>query len=364
MKMGHPIWELMNIKSKYLFLLILLIIGLNSKIVLPQNKFRIFDGERGQIRIMFYNVENYFDTSNDSLTADDEFLPESDKNWNYYRYKDKTINLFKTIAAVGEFRPPEIICFAEIENKSVLYELVKNTPLEKYNYDIVHFNSPDIRGIDVGLIFRSDILKKISSQPIPISFPNDPHRTTRDILYFKAHIQQSDTIHLFVNHWPSRRGGQNISKPYRMRAAQVLKIKTDSILKLNPCANIIITGDFNDEPHNESLSTYLATKLIKESSDCSSLYNLSGMLQEKCKCGTYRYRSQWNMLDQFIVSGNLLFSQGKLITCDECLHIARFDFLLIEDKKYGGYKLFRTYQGPVYLGGFSDHLPIYLDLYY
>lgn len=313
---------------------------------------------------MFYNVENYFDIYNDSLFADEEFLPGNDKNWNYSRYKEKTLHLFKTIAAVGENRPPEIICFAEIENKNVLYELAKNTPLEKYDFEIEHFESPDFRGIDVGLIYRSDIIRKLSSQKIHVSFPSDPHRTTRDILYFKGLTEKSDTLHLFVNHWPSRRGGQIASAPRRMAAARVLKRKTDSIISINPCAKIVITGDFNDEPHDESLRTGLSASTQHEDQKCGVLYNISGSLLETCQCGTYRYRAHWNMLDQFIVSGKLLISETGLRTCTECLYIAEFDFLLIEDEKYGGVKPFRTYQGPVYKAGFSDHLPVFLDLFY
>ncbi len=354
----------MNIKSKYLFPLPFLLVGLFSNTAFPQNNSLTSAGNRGDIRIMFYNVENYFDIYDDSLFADGEFLPGNDKNWNYYRYKEKTLHLFKTIAAIGETRPPEIICFAEIENKNVLFELTKNTPLEKYNFEIVHFESPDFRGIDVGLIFRSDVIQKLASQRIAVSFPSDPHRTTRDILHFKALVMRSDTLHVFVNHWPSRRGGQKASESKRMAAARILKEKTDSILLINPCANIVITGDFNDEPYDESLRVGFSALTLQENQECGILYNLSGLLRENCQCGTYRYGAHWNMLDQFIVSGKLLISDVGLRTCSECLQIAGFDFLLIEDKKYGGVKPFRTYQGPVYKGGFSDHLPIFLDLFY
>lgn len=362
--MVHPTWELMNIKNKYLFLLAFLLAWLSFDIAHSQSNSNGYKNERGDIRLMFYNVENYFDTQNDSLTADDEFLPDSDKDWNYYRYNEKTLHLFKTIVAVGEILPPEIICFAEIENESVLFELVKNTPLEKYEYEIVHFNSPDFRGIDVGLIFRKDAFKKLAAQKIPVCFPLNPQRTTRDILYFKVLTIRSDTLHLFVNHWPSRRGGQKVSEPYRIIAAMALKAKTDSILTINPYAKIIITGDFNDEPHDESLTLGLSALTPEEPLISTSLYNLSASLHERCKCGSYRYGAHWNMLDQFIVSGNLLMAGDGIKTCYQCIDIAQFNFLLIEDKKYGGVKPFRTYQGPIYKGGFSDHLPIYLDLFY
>ena len=353
----------MNITNKYAFLSGFLLFWLSNALVPAQNTDPVIKGKRGDIRIMFYNVENFFDTYDDSLTADNEFLPESEKEWNYFRYKEKTINLFKTIAAVGEVLPPEIICFAEIENYNVLYEIANNTPLEKYDYEIVHFDSPDIRGIDVGLLFRRNIISKLEAKRIPVLFPFNSNQTSRDILYFKALMLKSDTVHLFVNHWPSRRGGEILTAPYRKEVAQILKTRTDSILKSNPCANIIITGDFNDEPSNESLTEGLNALTEIHSTTCLSLYNLSGRLQNLCKCGSYRYKSDWNMFDQFIVSGNLLTDRDGMKTCVDCLQIAKFDFLLIEDKKYGGYKPYRTYQGPVYKGGFSDHLPVYLDLF-
>lgn len=364
MMMVRPIWELMNIRSKYTLRLILFCIWLIPVYVYPQTGSLPAEGERGDIRILFYNTENYFDIDDDTLTNDNEFLPDSEKKWNLYRYREKSLNLFKTIAAVGETRPPEIICFAEIENKSVLYELVYRTPLEKYDFEIVHFDSPDRRGIDVGLIFQQQYIKMLAAAKVPVIFPFDPNRSTRDILHFKAMTQHRDTFHLFVNHWPSRMGGKRLSDPYRMYAGKVLRDKTDSILKANPCANIIITGDFNDEPMDESLLLGLSAVVPDKHINCSTLYNLAALLQENCKCGSYRYKSQWNMLDQFIISGNLLMPDSKLRSCIECVQIAKLPFLLENDNKYGGSKPYRTYRGPVYIGGFSDHLPVYLDLFY
>jgi hypothetical protein len=191
----------------------------------------------------------------------------------------------------------------------------------------------------------------------------DRKKTTRDIIYFKALIKK-DTLHVFVNHWPSRLGGQKKSNPNRYFVSQLLRQKVDSLLKINPCAKILITGDFNDQPRNESLSLVLGAKKPTKIFQCSDLYNLSWALKDSCKCGTYRYGAQWNMLDQFIISGSLLIQTSLLSTCRECVHIADFNFLLIEDTKYGGTKPFRTYQGPLYMHGFSDHLPIYIDLFF
>jgi hypothetical protein len=341
----------------FFLILILSCAGQSGKKEIPQN-------QRGDIRIMFYNTENFFDTRDDSLTNDNEFLPVSDKHWTYQRYENKRLNTYKTIAAIGESEAPEIICMSEVENRQVLSDLIYKTPLEKYPYAVIHYDSPDIRGIDVGMLYRKDKLSVLSSQPIRIVFPDNITRKTRDILYARLCTSRSDTLHLFVNHWPSRRGGEEESEGYRQQVASVLSHKVDSILSCNPGAKIIITGDFNDEPSNKSLVATLGAATPAESINSKKLYNLSGLLAVNCQCGTYRYKSEWNMLDQFIVSGALLNEKSTIHTCNSCLHIADFPFLLSEEKKYGGTKPYRTYQGPKYLGGFSDHLPIYLDLFY
>lgn len=319
--------------------------------------------KRGDLRIMFYNVENFFDTFDDIQKADEEFLPESQKKWDDYKCWKKTNQIFKTIAAVGENQPPEIIGFAEVENDSVLRRLVYGTPLAKYQYGIAHYESPDRRGIDVGLIYRKDVLRLITSKKIPIKFPGNPYKMTRDILFCSFEFESRDTIHLFINHWPSRSGGQKASEVYRIHVATVLKQQVDSLLATNSSVKIIIAGDFNDEPENASVSEVLEAKKPVGTIHDAALYNLSASLEEACNCGSYRYKADWNMIDQFMVSGALLNESAKLQTCINCTHIADFQFLLIEDSKYGGYKPYRTYLGPVYKGGFSDHLPIFLDVY-
>lgn len=313
---------------------------------------------------MFYNTENTFDTFNDTLFNDEEFLPESERRWTSTRYFNKLTNIFKTIAAIGEEEPPEIICLAEIENKRVLINLIQNTPLEKYNFEIVHYDSPDQRGIDVAVLCRRELIHVIGSKYIRINSSDNAIGKTRDILYLKISTNKADTIHLFVNHWPSRRGGKKQSEGKRLFVAKRLKQQVDSLLSVDPFSKIIITGDFNDEPKDHSLTQALQAELPNENIQSKLLYNLSGKMQAECDCGTYRFRTSWNMLDQFIVSGSLLKKGSGLHTCTDCLNIANFSFLLREDKKYGGMKPFPTYLGPSYQGGFSDHLPIYLDLFY
>mgnify|MGYP003756655037 CR=1 FL=1 len=320
---------------------------------------------RGDIRIMFYNVENYFDTADNPHTNDNEFLPLGVKEWTYKRYRNKTVNIYKTIVAVGEQEPPEIICFAEVENQKVLYDLINSTPLSKYPYSVVHYDSPDQRGIDVGIIYRSDRIRIRQSKAISVKNPANSAWVTRDILYVEGSAGENNSFHLFVNHWPSRLGGVKKSEINRNLAGQTLRKHVNDILENDSCANIIITGDFNDEPFNRSITEILGAVKFTSRGKCSNLYNLSASLAATCKCGTYRYRSEWDMFDQFIVSGAMLVNdKNSLTTCISCIHVAQHHFLLTNDEKYGGKQPSRTYLGPAYKGGFSDHLPVYLDIYF
>lgn len=313
------------------------------------------------LRCMFYNVENLFDTEDDPHKNDNEFLPESDKKWTPYRYHKKLNSIYQVIIAAGNPLPPDIVGFAELENHKVIAELVQNTPLSHNEYRVVHFESPDMRGIDVGLIYRANKLKLLYSRPIVVKDSSNSNWKTRDILYAKFHVAHTDTLHVFINHWPSRMGGQKKSDPKRLLAAGTLRQQTDSLLQHTPCANILIMGDFNDEPHNKSLTQGLqATPFQTEVFRCDELYNLSGWLQQQCNCGSFRYRAEWNMLDQVIVSGRLLINGPLHI--DTPVVILRNDFLLEDDEKYGGQKVKRTYSGPRYLGGYSDHLPVFIDI--
>jgi len=319
--------------------------------------------KRGDLRIMFYNVENYFDTLDNSITRDEEYTPGSDKNWNGYKYYIKTNHIFKTIAAIGGMRPPEIIGFAEIENDSVLRKLIYSTGLSKYPYGIIHYDSPDQRGIDVGMIYRKDILNLVSSRRFSISFPDDPSKRTRDILYGKFLCNRSDTLHILVNHWPSRWGGKKRSEPARKHVAGVLRHKKDSILQQNNCANIIVMGDFNDNPEDESIREVLGAKPAKEGAHCSELVNMTAPDKTNAK-GSYRYKAHWDTYDQIMVSGSLILGESSRLHCPDKMKIADLYFLLEEDTKYGGVKPKRTYKGPHYHGGFSDHLPVYIDVFF
>ncbi|MDQ1297308.1 MAG: Endonuclease [Bacteroidota bacterium] len=302
------------------------------------------------VRLMFYNVENLFDTLDDTLREDDEFLPYGIRRWNSKRYYLKINSLYKTIAASGEWDTQDIIGLCEVENRKVLEDLIYSTNLSRYDFGLVHEDSPDPRGIDVGLIYRKDRVKILRySYLSPPDFSRHGFRT-RSVLHAECVIYE-DTIHLFVNHWPSRRGGVLAAETQRSEIALMVSCKTDSISEVSDGkAKIIIMGDFNSTPDDQVIISSGSMKLI----------NLSERLP--AGSGTYRYMGTWELIDQVIVSESLINSDHGLYTSPELFRIFKPDFLLKSDPKYPGVSPFSTYRGYRYQGGYSDHLPVILDL--
>ena len=310
------------------------------------------------IRLMFYNVENYFDTVDDPTTNDNDFTPDGSMRWTQSRYLEKRNNIFRVIANVGEWDPPALVGLCEIENRAVLDDLVKNTPLSKYPYRIVHKESPDPRGIDVALLYRSDYLNCIAQQVIRVRFA-DNRKRTRDILYATLCTTKGDTLHVFVNHFPSRVGGQRQSEPSRMLAASLVRQKVDSIFFRNALANIVVMGDMNDGPLDKSMTAGLRALSDTTHAKPSTLFNLSAYKMKE-PIGTIKYQGKWSVFDQIIVSGGLL--RGSFRTDVNRSQIFKADYLFEPDNRYQGVKPFRTYIGLRYNKGFSDHLPVYLDI--
>jgi hypothetical protein len=307
------------------------------------------------VRLMFYNAENLFDVYDDTLTDDSEFLPGGLRRWNYKRYNTKINSLYKTIVAAGEWSPPAIVGFCEVENRKVLEDLVYGTYLSKYDYGILHEDSPDPRGIDVCLIYRKDLIKIISHKYLIPSDPDPGQFTSRSVLYACCAIMQ-DTIHLFINHWPSRRGGVLAGETQRLQISEMVKNRADSITSVsNGEARIIIIGDFNSTPDDQNIAS-----LTGNYESGLVMINLSADLPSGT--GTYRFMGTWEMIDQVIVSGMLVNCREGLFTGLEMLRIFRPDFLLQNDPKYPGTSPFSTYRGYRYHGGYSDHLPVLLDL--
>ena len=312
-------------------------------------------------RVMFYNVENLFDCRHDTLKNDYEFLPNSMRAWHYGKYKQKVTNISKVITAVGEWNPPALVGLCEVENDSVLTNLVRYSPLKKFGYRYIITHSCDERGIDVALLYQRGSFRLIEHDSIRIIFPDKHQRATRDILHVAGQVINGDTLDVFVCHMPSRTGGEKESEPSRILAASFLKHYSDSLFLVRTHPNILIMGDFNDYPHNKSISEVLGAKAPTTTPDDKKLYNLLAEREKDKTFGSYKYQGEWNILDQLIVSGFLLNNKEGLFTSEKQAGICNQPFLLEEDEKYSGVKPFRTYYGMKYQGGYSDHLPVFLD---
>ncbi|MBK5719469.1 hypothetical protein JGH11_01155 [Dysgonomonas sp. Marseille-P4677] len=312
---------------------------------------------------MFYNVENMYDTKDNPKTHDEDLTPSGQLRWSNYRYWKKLNDISKVISSVGKQRPPALVGMCEVENDSVLYDLTKRAALRKDKYEYIITNSKDSRGSNVALLYQRDEIKIISKKFYRPIIETAFYKATRDILHVTGKVINGEVLDIFVCHFPSRNEGINKTRPYRIKCAELIKQKTDSLLQIRKNANIIIMGDFNDYPNDISIKETLKAQSIKSYISNKNLYNMYYHKALEKNGGTYKYRGKWNYLDQFIVSGNLLKDNGKTIIKDKEASVFSTDFLLHADsKKYGGQKPFRTYLGFKYLGGYSDHLPIYMDL--
>jgi len=319
--------------------------------------------EKQILKIMCYNVENYFDCVDDSLTNDSEFLPGGMRGWNYAKYIKKQANITKVITAIGGWDAPVLVGLCEVESDKCLIDLTRYSGLKNLRYKFLHHESPDTRGVDVALLYQPKQFKPIHDEAIRINFPTASNNKTRDILFATGIIASGDTLHVFVCHFPSRLGGELESEEKRIFVASVVRGKVDSLFAVNSHANIVIMGDFNDFPTNRSLLNGLKAKPLNDSISTHNLYNLMYKMHVEGK-GTNKHEGDWGALDQIIVSGALLQQNGRIFTRQSDIHIFDAGFLLENDKKFLGKQPFRTYVGFKYQEGFSDHLPVYADFWY
>lgn len=317
-----------------------------------------------RFRVMSWNVENLFDIRHDTLKDDKEFLPDAIRHWNYSKYKKKLADIASVITSVGEWNPPALVGLCEVENDTVLRDLSRRSPLKELDYRYVMTNSPDLRGIDVALLYQRDQFKLLSYRSIAIP-PFKQHRPTRDILHVCGLLLTGDSLDILVCHLPSRSGGAKESEPYRLYAAKKLRAEADSLLNVRLHPQLIIMGDFNDYPSNKSIRDVLGAESPSISPDIPpsplKLYHLLAHRTKTRKFGSYKYHGEWGLLDHLIVSGTLLSPSSNFFTSEEKANVARLPFLLTEDEKYGDDEPFRTYKGMRYQGGISDHLPVYTD---
>lgn len=314
------------------------------------------------MRVVFYNVENLFDPFDDSLTNDEAFAPGGIRAWSYRRFVKKCQDLGKVLLATGAWEAPEIIGLCEVENRFVIAKLLEHSALGRLGYRIIHYDSPDSRGIDVALMYRPEKFTLLHSEPIAVIFPGKGSRSTRDILYVKGIALNADTLHLFVNHWPSRFGGYMATKPLREFTGALLRTRIDSVLLYDPQASILIMGDLNDPPDEYSVEYSLSAKLDSSNLQPGDFYNLMNNLFRDPTRGTHKYRENWSTIDHFIVSKSLLKGLRGLGLHPRGAEVFDAEFLLEDDPLHTGQRLNRTYIGMQYHGGYSDHLPIKLDL--
>ena len=294
---------------------------------------------------MFYNVENLFDTINNPLSNDEEFLPMSKKAWNLEKYNQKINQLSTVFSSINNGYLPNMIGLCEVENLQVIKDLLKAPFFKNNTYTIIHKNSPDLRGIDCAFLV-DDRFEILDRDFIEVKIPN-AKRPTRDIVYVKLKIQNT-ILNIFVNHWPSRWGGQKETDHKRVYVAQLLRDYID--LNINSNESIIVMGDLNDYPDNNSINKVLCNR---------ELINLMSLLQEDQsddkELGSYNYKDEWNFLDHIIVSKNFFF---KLRISIKEFDVFKREWLLYTNPEGVNYPS-RTYGGSNWYGGFSDHLPVY-----
>ena len=322
--------------------------------------FSLFPQQR-TFRVLSYNVENLFDTCHDAGHDDYEFQPGSSRAWGSMRYWKKQGDISRAIAAASGPSPIELVALCEVENDTVIRDLTRRTRLYRMGYEYLVTKSRDARGIDVALLYQPERFKVLRDSALRIPQSEAYGRPTRDVLYVSGRLPNADTLDVFVNHWPSRRGGTKVADLFRWQVARYLRNFADSVMKVRQHPNLLFMGDFNDDYKSQSIADGLGA-VPKESPMGDYVVLSSGMKGPQGIRGTYKFRGDWNQLDQIIVSRTLLNPANKIHTTPEQCRILTFPFLLEEDESRGGVKVKRTYLGPLYHGGTSDHLPLLLEL--
>jgi hypothetical protein len=345
--------QLFSMKNLSLFLIVLCL-AITSQAQL----------KRYQVAVIgFYNLENLYDTIDNPITLDDEFTPSGAKKYNTIIFRDKLNKLASVIKDIGTDYHESgvgILGVAEIENDTVLQFLVQHPLLKKRNYHIVHASSKDLRGVDVGLLYQPSFFIPMDAQKLFVPLPGRSKDAsfTRDILYVKG-LMMTDTFHIYMNHWPSRRGGEERSSPARMAAASICRKHIDSIQMITPDAKIVVMGDLNDDPEDKSIVEGLHTKSIQEALKQGELYN-PWVEQLKKGNGTLAHKDNWGLFDQILLSKSLLNREANQFFFFR-EHIYNKSYLTEYTGRFKGYPM-RTWEGNRYRGGYSDHFPVYTVL--
>lgn len=316
-------------------------------------------------KVVFYNFENLFDTNRDMEIYDEEFTPEGPKKWNATKYEKKQGNLERVlfdIAAIDKNYPVVIGC-SEIENRGVMEDLIARPKLKPAHYKIVHYDSPDARGVDVAFFYRPDVFKLEGSAPIRYTLPDRPSFRTRDIVTMWGTIE-GEPFYFMIGHWPSRRGGKESSAYLRIHAAELMRHAADSVRKANPAVKVVMMGDFNDDVTDKSVVEVLGgegnLKKVQPDGYFSPFYEVF-----KAGIGTLAYRDAWNLFDIIVVSENLAKGSTGALKIQKAPqakyygNVFRAPYMMQKEGQYKGYPL-RTFVGNNFQNGFSDHLPVYI----
>ena len=311
--------------------------------------------------IAFYNQENLFDTIDTEKKIDEEYLPSSKLVWNTTKYQNKLKNMSKVILAMNEGKGPDFLGMCEVETEIALADLCMELNISAQNYKYVFFDGPDERGIDNAFIYKAASAKSVKGHSFMISPEFIGGDKTRNILMADVKLNNGSRIVFLVNHFPSRREGQSESEFKRIAVAGRLKAICDSLVLKDKKVNTILLGDFNDHPNDKSMAEVLEGKsAMSEVSDERQFYNTMWLFHQQ-GLGSHKYKGEWGVLDQILLNKNLIDGKGKLKYKKGSAGIFKEEFMLETEEKYKGNPK-RTFAGNKYLNGYSDHLPVYIQL--
>ena len=318
-------------------------------------------------KVVFYNLENFFDTVDDPHVQDDAFTPAGSRKWDAERYACKLAHVEQVFAdmAAPDGALPAVIGVAEVENRGVVEDIVATERLAPADYRIVHFDSPDERGIDVAFLYRADCFAFEGCRPVRTEVPELPHFKTRDILTVWGTIER-EPFFFVVSHWPSRLGGQEASEFKRMAVGRQIRALADSVLAARPATKIVVMGDFNDDPIDKSVVEGLEARITVDELQTGDFFNPFAAVY-RAGAGTSVYNGIWNLFDHIVVTENLATGSdgGLQLQRDAATTwrgmIFKPDYLLESEGEYRGSPR-RTFVGRHYQGGYSDHLPVSISI--
>lgn len=333
------------------FIILLLLV---SSVALSQR------GQEEEFTVMFYNVENLFDTVDHPVFDDDEFTPSGSKLWSQERYEKKLDDLARVILSLPGKEMPGIIGFAEVENERVLNDLIQQRGLRRVGYKVILVEGDDPRGIDCGMIYRPDQFTYKFHRMIEVNDLSGKDYPLREILHVHGDGPDGNPLHIFINHWKSRRGGVKETEHLRVSSAITLRRVLDRLLSTESEPRAIVMGDLNDEPTNKSVYDVLHAGNKRKNILLNDAYNLFYDIHNMDMGGTLNYRGNWQMYDQIIVSYSLLNQEKGLSTTFTGGEILKEEWMLYHDERNDIKVPNRTYGGDNYYGGISDHFPVYV----